>query len=72
MARRERVIELLCDPDWPNGDGYRVTVTRQGIEVFAYHGIVGIRPMSVTWAELLAAKAEVDAVKHSNSKGKSG
>lgn len=44
-----------------HGEGISLTVTRKGIEVDGwYDSIVGLPGPTVTWEELLAAKAEVE------------
>jgi hypothetical protein len=55
-VRREVVIKSDTCPDY----GYEVTVTRKGIEVFGYTGIVGCAyPLTIPWERLLKAREEV-------------
>ena len=59
MARR--VKEFIEGYRGKHGEGISVVVTRKGIEVDGwYDSIVGLPGPTVTWEELLAAKAEVD------------
>ena len=57
MSRREKVFGA-------NGEsrsGVRLTVTRNGVEVFGwYDSFIGLEPVSLTWRELEAARAEVN------------
>lgn len=54
--RREKVFGVK------SGEGVWLTVTRKGIEVDGAYdsGYVGLEGLSVTWDELLSAKAEVE------------